>query len=111
MFSILFRRLQKYLSGVKVLVLIASLGGVGFLVFNTQPTVATILVVGILIFCFLMTLFSVFVRTKTAFLVSLSASFILFLKAVDLLTILNLGLLALLIVFLVFYLYKQPVKR
>lgn len=103
--------MQKYLSGVKVLVLVASLGGIGFLVFNTSPTVATILTVGILVFCFLMTLLSVFFQTKTAFLISLSASFVLFLKAVDLLTIVNLGLLGLLVIFLVFYLYKQPTKR
>lgn len=84
---------------------------IGHLVFNTAPTVVTILLVSLLLFSFLLTLLSVFLQTPTAFLGALAVAFILFLRAVDLLTPLNLGLLALFIVFLVFYLYKHPKKH
>jgi hypothetical protein len=110
MFSILFRRLQKFLRPLKFLVLVGSLAGIVYMILNVSPTVVTILGVTLLIFVFLMTFFSVFSKTKTAFLVALLASFLLFLKAVDLLTPLNLGLFALFVVFLAFYLYKQAPK-
>lgn len=111
MFSILLRRLQKFLSVVKLLVLAGSLSGIIFVVFNVPPAVVPILTVCVLIFVFLLTAGSVFLKTKTAFLVSFSVSFVLFLKAVDLLTPLNLGLFGLLIVFLIIYLYKQAQKK
>lgn len=111
MFSILFRRLQKVLRPLKLLVLISTLAAIAYMILNVSPTVVTILAITLLIFVFLMTLLGVFTKTKTAFLVATLVSFLLFLKAVDLLTPLNLGLFALFVVFLAFYLYKQAPKH
>ena len=110
MFSILFRRLQRFLPVIKLVVIVTCFLSLGWLVINSVPTIGTILFFSLVLFVFLLTLLSVFMKTRTCLLVSLSVAFLIFLKAVELLNWLNLGLFTVFLVFLGIYLYKQPGK-
>ena len=83
------------------------LGLGSFIIYNFPPEVITILVVTILGFIFLATALSFLKNTNFAILVSLALSFLFFLKAVALLSAINLVLFAIFIVLLGLYLYKR----
>lgn len=77
------------------------------LVMYTPPTLTSILVAAILLWLATLTLLSFFVSSKLALIVAFGVSFVMFLKAVDLLTIINVVLLVAFLVLLIFY-FRKP---
>ncbi len=99
--------MQKYLQIIKAIVVVSSVAALGYLVVNTSPTVPTITMFALTLEILFLTLLSVFLATRSAFLLSLGVVFLVFLKAVDLLSLVNVGLFGLFLVLLGVYLYKR----
>lgn len=107
MFNIIYRRLQKYSIWLKLVVLLASGAGLGSLIYYTTPLLSYLLVAVVLAWLFLLMLLSFVMNIRSALILSIGASFLIFLKAVDLLTPINLVLLTAFLVLLGFY-FRNP---
>ncbi|MCL4390531.1 MAG: hypothetical protein M1484_05080 [Patescibacteria group bacterium] len=101
------RRLQKYVLSAKVIVLVACLASLGYLIFQTPPELGNIVFLGLLLFIALLLFLSLFLDVDKSLLLSLAVSFLLFLKAVSLLTLFNLALFVVFLVLLALYLAKK----
>lgn len=111
MFIIIYRRLQKYAFWLKLLTLIVSLGGLGALIYYTPPLLPNVLGAVVLVFLILVIVLAFFINARLAFLASIAGSFLIFLRAVDLLTIVNVILLLAFLILLWFYFKKTPVEK
>lgn len=100
MFSIFLRRIQRFLLPLKIMGLVASLGILIYLVVKTSPELINLLIFSFVLFIFLSLLFN-------SLLISLTAAFLLFLKATDLLNLFNLILFAIFLALLGLYLKKR----
>lgn len=111
MFTIIYRRLQKYSFWLKILGLMLSGLGLVAIFYYTAPNLQLVFLSSILIFFFIWMFFSLFLANKLALLISILASFLLFFKAVDLLTIANVVLLCAFVVLLWLYFRKSKVVK
>lgn len=111
MITILLRRLQRYFLLIKLLVFVPSVVGIVYLVINTAPELANLLIVTFLLGLSFLILLSFFINSRTSLLLSIGVTFLLFLKAVDLISPINLTLFAVFIVLLAFYFKQNPPKR
>ena len=107
MFTIILRRIQRILLPIKILVVLGCVLGGVWLVINTAPSIGLILLFCFLLFAFLSLLLSFRFSANLSLLTALAISFVLFLRAVDLLTLFNLILLALFLLLLGLYLRKK----
>lgn len=107
MFTIIYRRLQRYFFWIKTLSLVLIVVAVGYVIMYIPPLLTSVLVVTILIFLAVLIILSYVISSKYALLIALGAGFLLFLRVVDLLTIINLVLLAGFLGLLGFY-FKKP---
>lgn len=110
MFNIIGRRLQRYYFWLKLLLVLVSGTAVGVSVYYTEPDLLKVLGVTILIWIFLLSLLSLFINSRTALLLSIGVSFLLFLRAVDLLTPVNLVLLLAFLALLGIY-FRNPKQQ
>jgi len=104
------RRIQRYILAIKIVALVFSLVYFAYLVVMTPPTILTITVFGLLLFLVLSITSSFFLSMGKALLLSLVISFILFLRAVDLLTPINLILFTIFLGLLILYFRPKGVK-
>lgn len=111
MFNIIRRVLQKYYGVIKVLALIASAGGLAALIYYSPPSLINILVATLLLWIFAFVLSSFFLRPGLAILGSTGIAFIIFLRVVDLLTIVNVLLLVVFLVLLGIYFRKPKMEK
>lgn len=100
MFSIFLRRIQRFLLPVKILLLALFGSSLVYLIINVSPEVGSITLASLLIFFILAIILN-------SLIIPLSISFLIFLKAVDLLSPLNLILFAVFLVLLGLYLRKK----
>lgn len=107
MFNIIYRRLQKYSLWIKLLLLVCSGSGFGALIYYTPPQLSFLLLAVLLAWIFLLMLLSFVINIRSALILSIGASFLVFLKAVDLLTPINLVLLSIFLILLSFY-FRNP---
>lgn len=115
MLNFILRRLTKFILPAKVVLLIGSVVTLGYLVIKTPPELGNIVIFSLVLFIFLSILFS-FLLTAFAprsfsevgsLLTALCVSFLLFLKAVGLLSPLNIGLFIVFLILLGLYLRKE----
>ena len=111
MFNIIFRRLQKYFLLIKILIFFPSLAGIGYLIINTAPEIPNLLVVTMLFGLSSLILLSFFFSSRISLLLSIGVTFLLFFKAADLISPINLALFAVFIVLLGFYFKQNPPKK
>ncbi len=107
MFNIIYRRLQKYSLLIKLFLLVISGTSLGLLIYYTTPLLTYVLIAVILAWIFLLTMMSFLINIRGALILATGVGFLLFLKAVDLLTVINLILLITFLVLLGFY-FKNP---
>ncbi len=107
MLSKFLRRIQRYIPVIKIVVLLAAVFSLGYLIFQTAPSLGGLVVFGLLVFLILAIILSFFLSTGRAFLTAIAVAFVLFLKSVDLLSPVNLVLLAVFLLLLGLYLYKR----
>lgn len=109
MFSIFFRRLQKFIPFLRVAFLVLSALGLAGIIFFIEPDLSAIVLAALLIIVACVTLFSFVLSGRLSFLIALASGFFFFLKGVDLLSPINIGMF---IVFLVLLgLYLKPEVR
>ena len=101
------RRIQKFVPLLKFLGLLVSAAGLVYLVVTVPPSVVTITIFGVLLLFALLFGLSFFWRPNMALLAAVIISFLVFLRMVDLLTIVNLALFGLFLVLLAVYLAKR----
>lgn len=107
MFSIFFRRIQRFLLPIKIILLLITFPNLVYIVINFPPSLTGIIVFTLVFFIDLATVLSFFLTTNRYLLTSLVITFLLFLRAVDLFSILNLLLFCVFIILLAFYLRKR----
>lgn len=107
MFSIFLRRIQKFLLPIKVAVLVGLSGSLVYVFAAVPPGIGSIAFVSLSIFFLLAIILNFFRNTQQSLLISLAVSFLMFLRAVNLLSVINLGLFAAFLVLLGLYLYKK----
>ena len=105
------RRIQRYILPIKIVTLLFSFTCLSYLIFQIPPTVLSITAFGLLLFLFLSLLLSFFLSMGKALLISLAISFILFLRAVDLLTTINLVLFVIFLGLLILYFRPRRVIK
>lgn len=98
---------QKFILPFKVILLLGSLGILTYMVVNQTPGLLNVVLASILLFIILSVILSFKFSANTALILGLAVSFFLFLKAVGLLSPLNLGLFAVFLVLLGLYLRKR----
>lgn len=102
-----FRQIQAILLPLKIIFLLVLAVLISLFIIYTPPTLENIITVSVILFFLLETLLSFFLSTHSSLLISLGVSFVLFLRAVNLLTFVNIILLALFLFFLSIYLQKR----
>jgi hypothetical protein len=107
MFSIFFRRIQRFLLPIKIILLLIALPNLVYIVINFPPSLSGIIIFALIFFITLATILSFFLSTNRYLLTALTITFLLFLRAVDLFSTLNLLLFCVFIVLLAFYLRKR----
>jgi len=107
MFSIILRRIQRILLPIKMVLLIAFIASLIYCFINTSPTLTTIVFVSIAIFFILAIVLNFRLSAGKSLLAALGVSFVVFLRAVNLLSAVNLALLALFLLLLGLYLQKR----
>src|SRR6186997_2575692 len=107
MFTIIYRRLQRYSLVLKLLGLVFSVSGIAALAYFSSPELLNILLAAFLLWLGSFCLLSFFVNSRVSLLASVALAFLVFLKAVDLLTTLNLILLFTFLVLLMLY-FRNP---
>lgn len=107
MLSKFLRRIQRYIPLIKIAALVAAMASLVYLIFQTAPTLVGLVIFGLLVFLTLAIILSFFLATGRAFLIAVAVAFVLFLKTVDLLSPVNLVLLAVFLLLLGLYLYKR----
>jgi len=107
MFSIFFRRLQKFLLPIKILAFVCSAGTIIFTVWNIEPAVGSIALVSALGFVALLNFLSFLLPTRVSFFFALLVSFLFFLKAEGLLSGIILGVFVVFMVLLALYLRPE----
>src|SRR5574340_539818 len=107
MIDFFLRRIQRFILPLKIVLLAGSLGALGYLVFRVPPDLGKVVLFSLLLFLFLSLIMSFFWPTNRSLLVSLAISFFLFLRAVGLLSPLNIGLLVIFLLLLGLYLRKK----
>lgn len=107
LFTIFLRRIQRFLLPIKIVSLIILISCLIFLIINVPPGIGAITLFAVLLFLLLAIILSFFQGSKVSLFISLAISFLLFLRVVDLFTIINFVLLALFLVLLGLYLRKK----
>lgn len=107
MFTIIYRRLQKYFFWIKPLTLLGCVLSLGYLIVYIPPLLPSILGATLLIFLSLVIFLSYIINSRLALLLALLVSFLVFFKSVELLTIVNVALLVVFLVLLWFY-FRKP---
>ncbi len=107
MLGFFLRRIQRFILPLKVVGLLGSLGALGYLVIKVPPELGVLVFFSLILFVFLALVFSFFLAASPSLLAATSISFLLFLRATGLLTILNLALFAAFLVLLALYLRKK----
>ena len=115
MLNFVLRRVTKFIFPLKIILLVGSFGTLGYFVIKTPPDLGNVVVFGLVLFVFLSILFSILLtafapRSSSevgSLLTALSISFLLFLKTVGLLSLLNVGLFVVFLVLLTLYLDKR----
>lgn len=107
MFTIIYRRLQKYFFWIKSLTLLGCVLSLGYLIVYIPPLLPSILGAILLIFLSLVIFLSYIINSRLALLLALLVSFLVFFKSVELLTIINVALLVVFLVLLWFY-FRKP---
>ncbi len=92
---------------MKIVLLLGSLGMLIYLVIYTSPELGNVLLFSLLLFLVLSIVISFFFNTLLALLVAISASFFLFLRAVGLLSFINVALFVVFLILLALYLRKR----
>lgn len=109
MFSIFLRRIQRILLPIKILIILGALLLMGYLVINFSPSIGLIAFFSFLLFTFFSIIFNFFLSANRSLLTALAVAFILFLRAVSLLSVINLALLALFLLLLGLYCARNRV--
>jgi hypothetical protein len=107
MFNIILRRFQRILLPVKIVILFAVTGLLGYLIINVSPDTASITLVATIFFVFLAILLNFFLSANRSLLTALAVAFFLFLKATNLFSLVNIILFAIFFVLLGLYLRKR----
>lgn len=107
MLNFILRRIQSVIVPIKIVGLVGGMATLVYLVINTVPSLGNILSFSLLLFVVLSFLLSFFTATSYSLLAGITIGFLLFLKAVGLLSPLNLGLFAVFLVLLGLYLRKK----
>ena len=107
MFSILLRRIQRFLFPLKIVLLFITVPSLGYLVINFPPSISSIIIFSLIFLVALATILSFFLTTSRYLLASLTITFLLFLRAVNLFSPLNLVLFTIFIILLSLYLTKR----
>lgn len=107
MLNFVLRRIQTVIIPIKIVMLSLGSATLAYLVINTAPGLGNVLLFSLVLFVFLSVLLSFFIAASHSLLVGITVSFLLFLKAVGLLSPLNLGLFAIFLVLLGLYLRKK----
>ena len=92
---------------MKIVLFLGSLGMLIYLVIYTSPELGNVLLFSLLLFLVLSIVISFFFNTLLALLVAISASFFLFLRAVGLLSPINVALFVVFLILLALYLRKR----
>ena len=106
MLNFVLRRIQRFILPIKIAALVLGLTLQAYLIFQVPPGVGTIVVFSIILFVVSSLVFSFFLTPGPALLTATAISFFLFLKAVSLLSPLNIGLFVVFIILLGLYLRK-----
>lgn len=107
MLTILSRRLTKFTTPIKLVTLLACATTSVYILWRVPPTIGSIAIFSLFIFIFLSALLSSFLNTNYSLLASTTVSFIFFLQAVDLLSLLNVALFVVFMILLSLYLWKK----
>ncbi len=107
MFSIFFRRLQKFIPFLRLGLLAVSLAGLVVLILLTEPHLASITLATLLIAALCLSLSSFVFSGSLSFLIALAVGFSFFLKAVDLLSLINILMLIVFLILLALYLKPE----
>lgn len=107
MLNILLRRFARFLLPTKLLTITVALASLGYIIWQIPPGIGSILLAALLLFIVASILLNFFLSSHLSLLVSIALSFVLFLKAVNLFTPINLGLFAAFLLLLGMYLWKK----
>lgn len=107
MLNFILRRIQRVIIPIKVTGLVAGMATMIYLVVKTAPGLGNILFFSLLLFMTISFLLSFFISTSRSLLAGITIGFLLFLKAVGLLSPLNLGLFLVFLILLGLYLWKK----
>ena len=106
-FTIFLRRIQRFALPVKIISLIILTASLIFLIVNVPPGVGSITLAALLLFPLLVIILSFFRTTRFSLLAALTVSFFLFLRAVDLLSPVNIILFVIFLLLLGLYMRKK----
>jgi len=106
MLNIVLRRLSRYILPLKIIGLIVGLASLVYFVLRVSPEIGTIVFFSVVLFVTISIILSFFLSANRSLLFASVVSFLLFLKAVNLLSPLNLGLFIVFLVLLGLYLRK-----
>ncbi len=107
MLGYFLRRVQRFILPFKIVAIFGGAGTLAYLVLKTPPELVNILVFSLVLFVTLSCILSFLLTASRSLLTALTVAFVVFLKAVDLLSPLNLGLLIVFLVLLSLYLWKK----
>lgn len=107
MLNFISRRLVRFILPLKILVLLGSIFGLGYMVIKTEPGLEKVIIFCLTLFVFLGTVFSFWTATNKAIVGAMTMAFLLFLKMTGLLTFLNVALFIIFLVLLALYLWKK----
>lgn len=107
MLGYFLRRIQRFILPLKVLFLVGSLAGLVYLVWKVPPDLGNVLIFSLLLFLLAALILSFFFSVNVSLLSALALAFLVFLKAVSLLSPLNLGLFFVFLVLIGLYLHKK----
>ncbi|KKU92333.1 MAG: hypothetical protein UY21_C0002G0032 [Microgenomates group bacterium GW2011_GWA1_48_10] len=110
MFTIFFRRLQKYSLPIKIAALLPSLYGLYYLLTETSPELLNLVIFGVLSSIVLILILSFFLSIRLYLAIGIAIPFLLFLKAVDLLTPANVIIFLVFIALMEMYLFQVSPK-
>lgn len=106
MLNFILRRIQTVIVPIKIVILLTGSAALVNLIINTAPALGNVLLFSLTLFIVLSLFLSFFLTANRSLLAALTISFLLFLKAVNLLSPLNLGLFLVFLVLLGLYLRK-----
>lgn len=107
MLNFVLRRIQTVIIPIKIVMLLLGSATLVFLVINTAPGLGNVLLFSLALFVVLSLFLSFYLTANRSLLAALTISFLLFLKAVGLLNLVNLILFGLFLGLLSLYVYKR----